>query len=72
MATQTSNSKTPRDPAPDGYYTTAELRRRWGCGRTKLYEVLDSPGFPEGIVVGRTRLFPRHEVWAWEVNEDAA
>jgi predicted DNA-binding transcriptional regulator AlpA len=69
MTTTTTTQAPPADPAPHGYYSTRDLRDRWRCGRTKLYELIDSPAFPCPVIVGRTLLFPCHEVWAWEAAE---
>lgn len=57
------------DPAPHGYYSVAELRARWGCGRTKIYDVIHAPGFPPPLRVGRTLRFARHEVWEFEAAQ---
>jgi hypothetical protein len=67
MPPTTISPDAPTDPAPFGYFTTVELKARWGkCGRTKLYEQVGAVDFPDAYRVGNTLLFPRHLVWAWE------
>jgi predicted DNA-binding transcriptional regulator AlpA len=39
----------------DRYLTIAELIERWPIGRTKVYELVRAPGFPEALVLMRDR-----------------
>ena len=38
-------------PTPDHYLTIPELVERWPIGRTKVYEVVKSPDFPQALVL---------------------
>ena len=42
-------------PDTDRYLTIAELIERWPIGRTKTYELVRAPGFPEALVLVRDR-----------------
>jgi predicted DNA-binding transcriptional regulator AlpA len=59
------------DPAPAGYYCVVDLMQRWGCGRTKAYDLIHAPGFPKPLRVGRHLRFARHQVWAFEATKFA-
>jgi len=65
----TATTTVPTDPAPHGYFTTSEMRARWCCGRTKLYDQVGEPGFPQPFRIGRTMLYPRHLIWEWEAAQ---
>jgi hypothetical protein len=65
-----SNNHTHHHPAPDGYYSVAELQARWGSGRTHTYKLVHSPGFPAALRVGRLLRYPRHAVWVYEAEHD--
>ena len=36
---------------PHRYLTTPELTERWPIGRTKIYELVQSPDFPSALVL---------------------
>jgi predicted DNA-binding transcriptional regulator AlpA len=57
------------DPAPEGYYCVGDLMQRWGCGRTKAYDLIHAPEFPQPLRVGRHLRFARHQVWAYEAAQ---
>ena len=42
-------------PDTDRYLTIAELIERWPIGRTKTYELVRAPGFPQALVLVRDR-----------------
>jgi predicted DNA-binding transcriptional regulator AlpA len=42
-------------PDTDRYLTIAELIERWPIGRTKTYELVRAPGFPDALVLVRDR-----------------
>jgi predicted DNA-binding transcriptional regulator AlpA len=44
-------------PTTDRYLTVPELIERWPIGRTKIYEIVKSPGFPPALVL----LFDRND-----------
>jgi len=43
----------------------ADLRARWGCGRTYAYNTVKAPGFPRPVVAYRWRL---DHILAWEAD----
>jgi predicted DNA-binding transcriptional regulator AlpA len=43
------------DTIPDRYFSVPDLIARWPLGRTKVYEIIKDPGFPEALVLFRDR-----------------
>lgn len=49
-----------------GYWTQADLKARWGCGRTYLWQLRRDGAGPRWIVIGRKILYPIESVLRWE------
>jgi hypothetical protein len=56
------------DPAPEGYYSVTDLRRRYSQGKTKINQIVAADGFPEAWWFGGIRIWPCHKVWTWEAD----
>lgn len=46
-------------------YRLPQVLDRVGCGRTKLYDLIASYGFPKPVKVGRVSVWSQHQINEW-------